>query len=303
MKGYGRYRRSLSKGLNRASWSGLLWLAATTTTNTIIAAQSAAPPAPKPTAAQGAPEAFDVVSIKAADPSSHRWKMDFTRDGFEAENVTLRTIIQEAYATYDENRLTGGPAWLRTERFVVQAKVDPAQAGAWSTLSRDRRRTVLQKLLADRFQLIVSHTSQEMPVYAMVMAKSGLKLRLTDTAKAAIDGSDPAMALFTRSRPGVVQGENFSMHDVARFLSDVAGRIVVDETGLSGRYDIALQWKTEEMQAKAPAPENDPSATAGNAGESSLFSAVQDQMGLKLNPSESALDVLVVDSATKPPEN
>jgi uncharacterized protein (TIGR03435 family) len=228
--------------------------------------------------------------------------MEFTPDGFTARGVMLRQVIQEAYGVYEEDRMYGGPDWLISEKFDVEAKIDSADAAGFRDFTLEQRRLMLQKLLADRFGLAVHHETKELPVYALVVAKNGPKLQESkpDTIyHSQIKGID---GLVTRSGRGHLEAQGLSMTNLANLLHFSLGRTVVDETGLKGRYDLSLQWTPDDVAASMPKPADQEVAASDSSGPS-IFTAVQKQLGLKLEPTKSPLDTIVIDRAEHPSEN
>ncbi len=234
--------------------------------------------------------AFDVASIRQNKTGNGRWRLNFTADGLTATGVTLRYVIQEAYRIYDDRLWSGGPPWLDTTRFDIEAKFDPS---AVKNPTADERSAMLQQLLADRFKLAVHHQDKELPVYALVPAKNGPKLR-ESKAGDVIQGVRGPMCLFLHGHPGDMAVQGCSMADLASSLSlsarDDLGRIVVDRTGLPGRYDFELHWALD-------------SASATDVSGPPLFTALQEQLGLKLEATKAMLDTIVIDHVEPPSEN
>lgn len=196
--------------------------------------------------------------------------------------ITLIDVVEDAYGV-PYNQVTGGPGWASSDRFDVEAK-----AGGDAALSWDRARPMLQTLLAQRFKLKVHREAKEVPAFDLVVAKGGPKFK---------ENTDPNV-----QRPGTVTyGDASGMHvratkaALARLIPQLSinldRRPVVDKTGLGGAYDFMLDW----------ARDNSPAAADGSLP--TLFTALQEQLGLKLEPSRTVLDMLVIDSAEKPTEN
>lgn len=201
-------------------------------------------------------------------------------------NITLRFLIDAAYNLPDKF-IVGGPTWAYSDNFDLDAKIDPADLPA-TPATRRQLVDMLQPVLADRFQLRVHHEMRSFPVYNLVLARGGSRLK-----PAALAPGTPAGPCQIGSKGnGFSSLHNCWMDAIARFLSSPSGRFVVDKTGLSGRYDFELHWTPDDTPAD--------SAVAGGP---SIFTAVQEQLGLKLEPSTAPLDVLVIDSAEKPSPN
>jgi uncharacterized protein (TIGR03435 family) len=247
------------------------------------------PPAPpKPMAANANP-VFEVATIKPSKPDMPGKAFRVRGREFSTMNTSLSDMISFAYGLH-ARQITGGPAWIDTAKYDLTAKPDgegEPNGTQWKTM--------LQKLLADRFQLSFHHDKKELSVYALVVGKTGSKLTKSD--------GDPngLPSLFFRGL-GVLPARNASMADFAGTMQGaVLDRPVVDQTGLPGRYDFMLTWTPDETQfgalgVKVPPP-------ADNATAPDLFTAIQQQLGLKLEATKAPVDVLVVDRVEKPSEN
>jgi uncharacterized protein (TIGR03435 family) len=239
----------------------------------------AAPPA-KPAAL---PTAYDIVSVRPQkeDNSGVGSYWRHTPSGFSA-NVPVYSLITGAYNVMMEDQISGLPDWARTENFDIEAKLDPDNAEAVGKLHGDDRvkenALLLRALLADRFRMKAHIEVKELPVYNLVIAKSGLKMK-----EAAPDQS-PGY----RMGLGNIAGQSLFIGNLVGSLSHPAGRLIIDKTGLSGKYQVDLTWAWDD----------DPNATGP-----SLFTALQEQLGLKLEPAKAPLDVVVIDHIERPSEN
>jgi uncharacterized protein (TIGR03435 family) len=183
-------------------------------------------------------------------------------------------------------RQLSGPGPALSERYDVAAKAEHA-------VSRDQMLRMLQSLLVDRFKLVLHRETKEVPVYALVVGKGGPKLRPSDTPKS--EGSNPrtpSRAGGSELRSGHLIFKNESMADFAWALSRAAAtgdRVVLDHTGLEGTYDFELRFEPRELAVSLEGP--------------SIFEAVQEQLGLKLESKKDAVEFLVVDSVEKPSAN
>jgi len=255
----------------------------------LLASTSIGQPATQP----AKPPAFDVASIRQnIDPQIH-WRMQFTKDGVSAVDVTLQYALEEAYGLYDAQRWSGGPNWLATRRFNIEARFDPAE---YPNITLDQRRAMLQQLLADRFKAVVHHEPKVFPVYALVVTKNGPKFsetRKDDLQPQTIYGSSCRIG----GKPFHVEMKGCTMQDLASVLngqlqSDL-NRSIIDRTGLSGRYDFTLAWSAED-----PA-----TAERFHSDAPPIFSALPQQLGLKLKPAKGQLDTIVIDHIEMPSEN
>jgi len=182
-------------------------------------------------------------------------------------------------------QLSGGPAWVTnpstdTDYYDINAKAEGDEP-----LTESRARQLLQTLLADRFQLRVHRESKEMPVYALVIGKAGPKLK--DSAPDATTGMRASVTLATVTSTFTKS----PMSSLVRVLSSAADRPVLDQTGLTGSYDYKIEFA------------RDPAAAVAESSAASLFTAVQEQLGLKLEPRKASIETLVIDHAERPSDN
>jgi uncharacterized protein (TIGR03435 family) len=211
--------------------------------------------------------------------------------GLVAENITVRMLIRAAYRM-DESSMKGGPGWLDTERYDVAARTAVRS-------SEDQLRSMLQKLLADRFQLRVHHETKDGPAYSLTIAgKNGPKLQPADAAPCAAAKPNPCGSF--RKSGGSITGERVSMTELAHLLANLTGLPVTDNTGLPGVFDISIQGGIQDGGNVFKARE---STSAADTALPSLFTALREQLGLKLERTRGATDVLVIDSVNKPSEN
>jgi uncharacterized protein (TIGR03435 family) len=194
--------------------------------------------------------------------------------------------------------------------------MDSSTAEELRKLSEDERRTerqrMLQALLAERFKLTVHRESKELPIYALVVAKDGPKLQEAkpgDTYPNGIKGPDgqPGAGMMMMGREGLT-AQGIPIANLVRHLSRVLGRKVVDKTGLTGKYDFTLKWTPDQSQsAMLRGPEGGQpgtgSAAAPEASEPSIFTALQEQLGLKLDSQKGPVEILIIDHVEKPSEN
>ncbi len=225
--------------------------------------------------------AFEAASVKPSkeEAGSSSWN---SRPGYLAmHNQTLRALIGIAYQVKDR-QLSGGPKWLDSDRFDIEARA----AGP----ARDPQLlAMLQTLLAERFQVALHHESRVFPTYALVVAKGGLKIR-------PVEGGGGSS---TKSGRGRIATQRISMARLADALSRLLDNPVVDMTGVTGVFDFTLEWAADSMR-----PPSEPGADVpGAALGPSLFTVLQDQLGLKLEARKLPADVLIIDRAEKPSEN
>ncbi len=244
---------------------------------------------PKPMAAD-APLAFELATIKPSDPGARgrRFGMRSGRQ-FYTRNTALNDLIGYAYGVHIR-QIVGGPPWFESDHYDVLA-----EPGAEGAPNLAQIKDMLQKLLADRFQLAFHRDKKEIPAYALVVGKNGPKLIKSADQNAGV-------SLLFRG-PGLLPGRNSTMADFARVMqSAVLDRPVLDQTELSGKFDFELKWTPDETQfaslGGAPKPLAD-----DVTGPPDLFTAIQQQLGLQLKSVKAAVDVLVIDRVEKPSAN
>lgn len=256
----------------------------------VLAAHLAAAQSAAPHAASANPLAFSIVSIRPHDPNGAGGGYHVAPDCHEitVTNLTLSFLVSNAYNVKDGRFLVGGPSWIKTARFDLEAKLDDADIPA-VRLTEDQCVALLQPVLADRFQLKVHHETRPTLVYNIVLANGGLKMKRSGPL---VGSAQPAPCNIDASRRGSAVVRSCPMDRIIGVLEDGPDRFLIDRTGLTGRYDFELHWT----------PDNTPD-TSPLAGGPSIFTAVQEQLGLKLSPSTVPMDILVIDSAQKPTPN
>jgi uncharacterized protein (TIGR03435 family) len=241
-------------------------------------------------AADANPE-FEVATIKPATPDRQGKGFMVRQRQFSTINTTLNDLITFAYGIHVK-QITGAPTWMETEKFDVAAQ--PAGEGQ----PNDRQwKTMLQKLLADRFKLAFHRDKKELSVYAITVAKNGPKLTKSEGNPSGLPG------LFFRGL-GNLPATNATMADFAGVMQGaVLDRPVVDQTGLTGRWDFTLTWTPDEFQFAGLGVRPPPPPSNGAAAPPDLFTAFQEQLGLKLESTKAPAEVFVIDKVAKPTEN
>ena len=203
------------------------------------------------------------------------------------ENMTLRDLVRYAYDVHD-NQISGGPAWFDSDRWDIAAT-------AGREISERERRRMLQPLLKDRFQMPIRHETKELPVYALVVANHGPKL------KANTDGVPEGIELDVNSK-GFSQfiGQDVPISRIVEILIGPTGRMVIDRTGIEGNFDFKLEWMPDAAHMPLINGSRPPEGSAEGA---SIFTAVQEQLGLKLESTKGPVEILVIDRAEKATEN
>jgi bla regulator protein blaR1 len=228
---------------------------------------------------------FEVTSVKPSAPDAMGRSMLRDPSGrFTAENATLKMLICYAYNVRD-HQVIGAKGWLDSVRYDVIGKPE----GRPNT---DRFKQMVQSLLGDRFELRLRHDSRELPIFKLVIAKNGPKL---------IPWADSAGPV-VRGAHGKLIGQKVSMRLLADALTRRLDRSVFDKTGLSGMYDFTLEWTPDERPTP---PAMDPGDRTGGSTEvgPSIFTAIQEQLGLRLAAAKGPVDVLVVEGAERPKPN
>jgi uncharacterized protein (TIGR03435 family) len=255
---------------------------------------------PAPVQSQTTSPTFDVAVIRPmndADTTPAHISNSPHSGDIKAVNVNLKALLEVAYDLPD-TRMFGGPDWITTEKFNLEARSDPTVSEQISALPTDRakqaKRLMLQTLLADRFKLTVHDETREMPIYALVVAKDGPKLvkYVANVKSAANIKSGTNTETLSGGRAQItIQGAEDTLAILTYELSWRLGRLVVDQTGLEGRYKLTLKWA------------DDDAAPSGSDPDPSLFTAIQEQLGLKLEPTKGPVPVLIIDHAEKPSAN
>ena len=213
--------------------------------------------------------AFEIASIKPTDPSNVGNQM-FSQPGgrFRGINATLKSLIRYAYDVDDE-QIIGASGWMESAGYDIAAKAsDPNAADL---------RPMVRTLLADRFHLQFHNATRELPIYILSVSKAGAKLTAVDKAGIGVGGGK-----------GRLNGKGADMATLARVLRARLGRVVYDRTGIEGFFDFQVNFAPDDSV---------------NADTPSIFTALQEQLGLKLETQKGAVDVIIVDHADKPSDN
>jgi uncharacterized protein (TIGR03435 family) len=251
---------------------------------------------------------FDVASLRASGPGEVA-EVASTRDGYRAINVPIMRLIVTAYvpsdktATYFEyDRILGAPDWAKTEGYTLNAKIADADLAAWQNPDSQKAMlgSMMQSLLADRCKLTVHRETRELCMFALVTTKNGPRIKETPPADLAglklehpggITLPDGGILL---NGGGKMAFFGVSMGTFSEMLSVPAGHPVQDKTGLPSRYDFTLQLLDAGASSGGGPPE-DPLL--------SIFTAMQEQLGLRLQPEKSQAEVLVIDHIERPSKN
>jgi uncharacterized protein (TIGR03435 family) len=233
-----------------------------------------------------AADVFDVASIRPHAPGDNRFLVRPPANGaFTAAGTTAKFVVMLAY-DIQETQVIGGPGWFATEKWDIEART-----GDRAGHSVEETRRMLQNLLEERFSLRLHRETQALPVYTLTLAKNGPKLK----------ASDPQGSTNVQVGGNSVSVQHGELARMTQLLATVLGRPVVDRTGLTGLYDFSLRWDDAPVR-EGGVPGLDSPGTAGT-DHGSIFTAIQDQLGLRLEPQRAPIDVIAVDSMDRPSPN
>lgn len=249
-------------------------------------------PLPKPVANipmmdPKADPAFDVATVKPSEPGSPGQFIRVNGREFSTHNVSLQELMAFSYEVHPK-QLVGLPDWASSEKWDIMGKPDTE-----GRPTDKQWKTMINKLLVERFGLKFHQDKKELPVFALSVAKTGSKMTKSD-------GDPNGLPGFSGGRAGRLSARNTSMAFFAQVLqSNMVDRPVLDKTGLEGHYDFVLRFTPDDASQAAAA------ATAASAEEAapSLYTAMQEQLGLKLEPVKAPADVMVIDHVEKPSAN
>jgi uncharacterized protein (TIGR03435 family) len=251
------------------------------------------PPPPRVMAADAKPS-FEVATIKPSNPDTPGRALNIGRGGgnaFTTLNMPLFDLIKFAYGVHGK-QVTGAPSWVESDRYDILAKPDTQ-----GIPNADQVRSMVQKLLAERFGLEFHREKKELSAYVITVDKAGLKI-------AKVEGNRGNLPGFGGRGPGAMGARNTTMAEFADFLqARILERPVVDQTGLTDRYDFTLEWRPDDAQLAAAAGPNPPALPQNIEDRPDLLTAMRQQLGLKIESSKANVEVLVIDKVTKPTAN
>jgi uncharacterized protein (TIGR03435 family) len=325
MKRFGRLIETRGQGLLRAA--GLMTIAVALGIGLAHGSTSAARAPTQSTATNSPAYKFEVATIRPSRPSSDGGG-GFEADGFRVRNFPLKQIIKLAYGIYiqGDRLIEGSPNWLESERYDIVAKMDAATADRLKKLSPDERtqaqNQMLQELFADRLKLAIHRETREFPVYALAIAKNGTKLKKAkpgDTYENAFpyankyaDATELTGKYFFvgggSSAPNTTTLYAFavSMPTLARELKRWANQTVQDRTGLTGSYDFTLKFCNNQSPLGTSAAAADGQGVppvSDPCGAPTLLTAIQQQLGLRLEPGKGPVEIIVIDHVERPSGN
>jgi bla regulator protein blaR1 len=328
-------------GIRNIGWG--LALIAALCAGGMMAAQDASPPLPpimgtgqSPASQANASEAlpsFDVVSIKPHKDEGMMMRsgMRVTPDGFQTDGFPLQMFLLQSFGL-SADRILNEPDWVKSARYDIQAKVAPEDAPKLKALSMQERFAMMLPVLEDRFGLKFHHEMKDVEVYTLVVAKGGPKLKESAVesgedvpppplppagaagppggggAKGAPGGPRTMMRMSTQGM--TIDARGSTMPSLAQLISQQLGATVVDKTGLTGKYDFTLSFTPDNfmingrmMGPGGGGPAGDSGAQSQEPVGPSLFTAVQEQLGLKLVAEKENVDVVVIDQIEQPTAN
>ena len=256
---------------------------------------------------QEAKPSFEVASVKRSAPGGRGQRLTSSGGRFSAGNMPLRQLLVIAFNRNDgtaflNNRIIGGPSWIDSETFDIEAKTEEASAGL---IPREKLQPILQSLLENRFQLKSHWEKRDTPVYLLTVGKSGSKLKLSDDQSPI--GEYPTNVPIEQRRGMMMRAKDSWIGNAVRvsalvsFLSGQTGRPVLDKTGLEGMFDFKMHWVPPPRPAPGAPAGPDATLSASDPGPS-IFTAIE-EIGLKLEASKVPLEVLVIDYVELPSEN
>ncbi len=280
---------------------------------TMLATDHAQAPAQKPS--------FEWATVKAGVAGDNQSRIGVEIDGrFLATNVTLKQVMHSAYFVHDY-QILGGPSWIATDRWSIEAKTEPESIFLPRKPSdvpgADPLALMVQSLIEELFQLKVHCGTGFFPIYELVVGKGGLKMQLaedqtprgsgraSETPPPRLPNGLPALTNYASRWGFTPNGMYFDSKAVpldrlVRILVNVTNRAVIDKTGLTGLYDIKLEWTPDNLQAPF-LPTSDRAQVPASPAGPSLMTAIEEQLGLQLlSASGGRVEVIVIDSVQKP---
>jgi uncharacterized protein (TIGR03435 family) len=233
--------------------------------------------------------------------------------------MSLMTLFLSAYGVQPD-QIVGAPSWVNSDRYDVDAKMEGSVADALQKLNQYERtiarQHMMEALLVDRFNLKIHRESKNLPVYTLVIAKNGSKLQEAKTDESTSTGprgggfGRGSMTMTTGGKGGarsqILTGQAIPIASLIRILPGVLDRPVLDKTGLTGLYDVKLEWWPDDSQIQAApsgASSGQTPAAPSDPGGPNLFTAIQEQLGLKLESGKGTVEIIVIDHVERPSGN
>lgn len=232
---------------------------------------------------------YEVVSIKLHHSSDSFGGMRTLSDGFEWANIPMAVLVRGVYGIVIDSQIAGLPGWATSDRYDIEAKVDAGTAESWKKLTPAERwaqeQPMMLQILTDRCNFKAHLQKRELPVYHLVIAKGGLKMKEAQAGEGSMEDM---------SHGGKMVARAMAVDSVASSFTGIVGRMIVDKTELGEKkFDFDLSWTPVEQ-------------VSGNTdieGGPSIFTALEEQLGLKLVPDKEQVQVLVIDHMERPSAN
>lgn len=284
--------RRMMAGVVQDRWLGLNWIAATASGWVLAVgllsgapatvAQSAAPP--QVSVADARLPVYDVVSIKPNKSASGSWSIDSNEYRYSAKNISLRSMLEQAYGVRSD-LISGIDGPVAAARFDIEAKIVEPDPVLMKSLTPAQYRGMVVQMLREHFGLVVHNESKIAPVYDLELAKDGPKFKKSANP----DAKNRGTSIHNRE----MEANSITMAEMATTLTNQVQRTVVDKTGLTARYDLKLKWSAEDSALDDGVKDAPPV----------IFTALKEQLGLKLQPGKGPVETLVVDHVELPSEN
>ena len=235
---------------------------------------------------------FEVASIRPSQPGERGSSTHTGNDGIRTRNATVLQLIELAYDV-QEYQVAGGPGWVRSDGYNITAKYDyEAEKDATSEQRDQLLRARGRNLLADRFQLKLREETKDLPAYVLVQTKSGHKFKISEQTSGGTNTN-------RNNGSGKIIATALTLDSYARRLSNILGKPVLNETGLDGKYDLTLEWASDDSLSAGTGA----GAAASTPAGVSIFTALQEQLGLKLESRKGPVQILVIENVERPSEN
>jgi uncharacterized protein (TIGR03435 family) len=256
-------------------------------------AQTATDVVPAKMMAADAHPSFEVATIRLTDPNASNGS-GFSVEGHHVwcKKMTVNDVIEFAYDV-SEKQLVGGPAWSGTDKYDIDGVSDIEGKPDMKQMQE-----MYRTLLVERFHLKVHQEQRELPVYALVMGNDGPKI-----AKGDPNGLPHVRFKYISAQLVPLEATDATMEDFIFGMQDVLDRPLIDQTGLKGRWNFTLKWTPDESQFTGWGIRFPPRESESSGGQVGLFTAIQEQLGLKLKAERAPVGVIVVDSVERPSEN
>jgi uncharacterized protein (TIGR03435 family) len=287
----------------------------------LLAAISLAPfaqqlPAQPQSSAPSSAYEYEVATIFPSKPGGNAVGLLPSPNGLIARNATLQMLVTAAYGVQNY-QVSGGPSWFTSDRYDIDAKMQASVADALQKLTPAQRtiarQQMLQALLADRFKLSIRRATSELPVYSLVISKNGSRIKPANSGDAYLDGlrdregharGAGATMIGVNNGALTLTGQAVPIANLIKLLAPYVDRPIVDKTGLTGNFDFYLQFTANQGSLQASGGDGSSGAPpSSDTNAPYLLTAVQEQLGLKLESSRGPVEMIVIDRVEKPSGN